>query len=151
MEEYFNALGKRQLNLAMTDSTQSASKTYKKKMPILWWTKRTSHLLFITRELTSLAVAYFAIILLFLIRALSQGQEAYNEFIALLKSPTVMLLSMIALCGLIFHSVTWFNLAPKAMVIKVGKRRVPAVLIVLANYAGWLVISVVIGWFLLSI
>lgn len=120
-------------------------------MPILWWTKRTSHLLFITRELTSLAVAYFAIILLFLIRALSQGQEAYNEFIALLKSPTVMLLSMIALCGLIFHSVTWFNLAPKAMVIKVGKRRVPAVLIVLANYAGWLVISVVIGWFLLSI
>lgn len=151
MEEYVNALGKRQIIVAMTDSTHSVSKTYKKKMPILWWTKQTSYFLFIIRELTSLAVAYFAIILLFLIRALSQGQEAYNEFIVLLKSPTLMLLSMVAMCGLIFHSITWFNLAPKAIVIKLGKRRVPDVLIVLANYAGWVVITVVIGWILLSI
>ena len=120
-------------------------------MPILWWTKQTRYFLFIIRDLTSLAVAYFAIILLFLIRSLSQGQEAYNEFIVLLKSPTLMLLSMVAMCGLIFHSITWFNLAPKAIVIKLGKRRVPDVLIVLANYAGWVVITVVIGWILLSI
>ena len=118
-------------------------------MPILWWTKRGSYLLFIARELTSLAVAYFSIILLLLMRSLSQGEGAYNEFILELKSPLMVSISIFCLLGLIMHSVTWFNLAPKAMVIKIGKQRVPGVLITLSNYVGWLVISGIISWFLL--
>jgi len=133
----------------MTDAGKSIRRTYKKKMPILWWAQRSSYLHFIIRELTSLAVVYFVIILLFLLRAISQSEPAYIEFIAMLRSPAIMLLNIIALFGLIFHSITWFNLAPKAMVIKVGKHRVPGVLIALANFAGWLVISILIGWFLL--
>lgn len=133
----------------MTESTQSISKTYSKKMPILWWTKRPSYLFFIARELTSVAVAYFAIVMLLLIKALSQGEVAYNEFIVGLKSPLMMAGTLIAFVGLLFHSITWFNLAPKAMVIKIGKYRVPGVLITLGNYAGWLLISGVISWFLL--
>ena len=133
----------------MENRNQHFSETYKKKMPILWWTKRASYLHFITRELTSLAVAYFSIILLFLIRSISQGEASYHQFMLSMKSPIMMLLSTIALFGLIFHSVTWFNLAPKAIVVKVGKHRVPDILIMLSNYIGWLVISVIIGWFLL--
>ena len=58
-------------------------------------------------------------------------------------------ISEIALFGLIYHSITWFNLAPKAIVVKIGKHRVPDILIMLSNYIGWLVISVIIGWFLI--
>jgi len=119
-------------------------------MPILWWTKRPSYLIFIARELTSLAVAYFAIILLLLLRAVSQGESQYYEFIDLLNSPMMIVISVGVLGGLIFHSVSWFNLAPKAMVIKIGKYRVPGVFIALSNYVGWLVISIIISWFLLS-
>ena len=133
----------------MENRNQHLSETYKKKMPVLWWTKRASYLRFVTRELTSLAVAYFSIILLFLIRSISQGEGSYHQFIASLKSPTMTLLSMIALFGLIYHSITWFNLAPKAIVVKIGKHRVPDILIMLSNYIGWLVISVIIGWFLI--
>jgi len=134
--------------MAIEDSIRSTSRTYKRKMPILWWTKRASYLKFIGRELTSLAVAYFVVIILFLIRALSKGEDSYYNFIEFLKSPVMMLLSIITLGGLMFHSITWFNLAPKAMVIKLGKYRVPGFLIALSNYIGWVIISVVIVWLL---
>ena len=126
------------------------SKTYRKKLPILWWTQKWSHLIFIARELTSLAVAYFVIVILFLMRALSKGEEAYHEFMTLLKSPGMIFLSFFVLGGLLFHSISWFNLAPKAMVIKVGKNKVPDVFIALSNYVGWIVISVMLAWFLLN-
>lgn len=125
------------------------AKTYKRKMPIFWWTQRTSHLIFIARELTSMAVAYLAILLLFLIRAISSGEEAYFEFIDLLKSPLMIVLSLFVFGGLLFHSISWFNLAPKAIVIKVGKTRIPGFIIALSNYIGWLIISIVIVWFFL--
>lgn len=125
------------------------NKYYKNKMSILWWTQRLSYIHFILRELTSLSVAFFAIVFLFLIRALSNGPEAYAAYLEVLRSPLMIVLHIIAFAGLIFHSITWFNLAPKAMVIKVGKNQVPGTLIILANYAGWIVISIVIAWFLL--
>lgn len=133
----------------MKEITSSPAKTYIKKMPIFWWTKRASYLRFIIRELTSLAVAYFAIILLLLVMALSQGEEVYHQFNELLKTPIMIVLSMTALVGLLYHSVTWFNLAPKAIVVKLGKWRVPAIFIILSNYIGWIVISVLIWWLLL--
>ena len=133
----------------MTNTTKSSGKSYKKEMPILWWTRRTSHIIFVMRELTSLGVAYFAIILLLLIGAISQGEESYYEFIKLMKSPILIWLSIISLLGLIFHSVTWFNLAPNAMVVKFGKYRIPGIVIMLSNYAGWIVISIIVGRFLL--
>ncbi len=134
----------------MIQQDVTISRFYKRKMPILWWTKRRSHIRFIVRELTSLPVAYFAVVLLFLIRALSQGPEAYAAYLATMRLPAMILLHLIAFAGLIFHSITWFNLAPKAMVIKVGKNRVPDTMIILANYLGWIVVSVVIAWFFIS-
>lgn len=125
------------------------NRTYKKKMPILWWTRRLSHIHFITRELTSLSVAFFAVVLLFLIRALSIGPDAYAAFLETLQSPVFIALHIIAFLGLIFHCITWFNLAPKAMVIKMGDKRVPGAWVTFLNYAGWIVISVVIAWLLL--
>lgn len=132
----------------MDDSKQLTPKMYKRNMPILWWTQRNSHLRFVLRELTSLAVAYFAVVLMLLIRSVSQGEAAYQRLIDSLSSPAIMILSVIALVGLVFHSITWFNLAPSAMVIKVGKHRVPGVMIALSNYIGWIIISGALVWIL---
>lgn len=127
----------------------TVDRTYKKKMPVLWWTKRFSSIHFITRELTSLAVAFFAVELLFLVRSLSEGPEAYTSFLETLKSPVWVAFNIIVFAGLIFHSITWFNLAPKAMVLKVGENKVPGVWVAAVNYAGWIAISVAIAWLLL--
>jgi fumarate reductase subunit C len=49
----------------------------------------------------------------------------------------------------LFHTITWFNLAPRAMVVRVRGRRVPDLLIAGSNYAAWLVVSVAVAWLIL--
>ena len=95
-------------------------KLFKRDMSILWWTKRWSYIRFILRELTSVAVAFFSIEMIFLVLSISNGAEAYLAFVATLTKPIFVILNIIAFIGLIFHSSTWFDLAPKAMVVKVG-------------------------------
>lgn len=126
------------------------SKTYKKRMSIFWWTSRWAHIKFIGRELTSVFVAGYAILFMFYVRSIYQGAESFEQFSSLLRSPFVIIVHVIALLALLFHSVTWFNLAPKAMVIKVGEKTVPGIVIILMNYGGWLVISVALIWLLLQ-
>ena len=125
-------------------------KTYKKRMSIFWWTSRWAHIKFISRELTSVFVAGYVIMLLFYTRSIFEGPASFEEFSSRLRSPFMILLHVIALGALLFHSITWFNLAPKAMVIKIGERNVPGLIIVLLNYGGWLVISLVLTWLLLK-
>jgi fumarate reductase subunit C len=44
----------------------------------------------------------------------------------------------------LLHSITWFNLAPKAMAVRVRGRRVPGVLISGPQYLAWIAISAII-------
>ena len=119
---------------------------YKPRTPIFWWTSKWSYIKFITRELTSVFVAGYAVVLLFQLRALLHGPEAYINFSAWLKTPFSIAFHAIALLFVIFHSITWFNLAPKALVVRLGKKTLPGFLIALSNYAAWLVLSAMIAW-----
>jgi len=119
---------------------------YKPRTPIFWWTSKWSNVKFITRELTSVFVAGYAVILLFQVRALLHGPEAYINFLAWLRTPFSIAFHAIALLFVIFHSVTWFNLAPKALVVRLGKKTVPGFLIAGSNYAAWLAASALIVW-----
>lgn len=125
-------------------------KLYRARMPIFWWVRKWTHIRFITRELTSVFVAFYAIELLFLLRTLTLGQEAYDAFLAWLQTPLALGLNTIALLMILYHSITWFNLAPKALVIRVGEVRIPPVAIAGLNYAGWVVVSAALSWFILS-
>ncbi len=124
-------------------------KLYRKRMPIFWWVHKRAHIHFIARELTSVFVALFAVELVLLVRALSEGPAAYAAFLDWLASPLALVLHALAFAMLIFHSVTWFNLAPKALVMRVGKTRVPAWAVAGANYAAWVVVSAVLAWIIL--
>jgi fumarate reductase subunit C len=121
-------------------------KTYKMKMGVFWWIERASHIRFISRELTSLGVAFFVVELLFLAFSIRKGQTSYESFISGLSHPVWIVLNLIALAGLLFHSITWFNLASKAMVIKIGDMKLPGYWITMFNYMGWLIISAFIVW-----
>jgi fumarate reductase subunit C len=50
----------------------------------------------------------------------------------------------------LFHTITWFNLAPKAMAMRVHGKRVPDLLIAAPNYALWLGATVAVAWFILK-
>ena len=61
----------------------------------------------------------------------------------------VIAVNVISLFFVVFHAVTWFNLAPKAMAVRMGGKRVPAILISGPQYIAWIVVSAVLAWLLL--
>ncbi len=130
--------------------TKHHPRWYRVRMPIFWWVHKWVHAKFILRELTSVAVAFYAMVLLFQIRAVAQGPEAYASFLAWHKTPVAIVLHAIAFLLVIFHSVTWFNLAPKALVVRLGKKRLPDFVIAASNYAAWAVFSAAVVWIILS-
>lgn len=125
-------------------------KWHRRRIPIFWWLGRGSYIRFITRELTSVFVAYAAVLLLAQLWALHRGQAAYEQFLGWLASPPVLVAHGVVLLALLFHTVTWLWLAPKALVVKVRGRRVPDALVVVVHYGAWVIASGFIAWLVLG-
>jgi fumarate reductase subunit C len=121
---------------------------YRRRVSVWWWLEKAAYAKFVLRELTSVAVAFFAVELLWKVRALGRGPEAYALFLTDMQTPLFLALNAVAFLLVMFHAVTWFNLAPKAMVVRVDGRRVPDWTIQAMNYAVWLVLSAAALWFI---
>jgi len=124
---------------------------YRAPVSTYWWLKRPSDVKFILREISSVFVAWFAIMLMLQIRALSQGLEAYQEFQEWLQTPILVALNGITFLFVLLHAITWFNLAPKAIVVRLRGRRVPDSVITASNYLAWFIASVGVAWLLLGV
>src|SRR5438876_507458 len=109
-------------------------KEYIRPMPGTWFLHNTYLKLFMLRELTSLFVAGYAVFLLVLIARANQGREAFE---ATLLSAGAVVFQIVCLPFVIFHSVTWFNLTPKAIVLFRGEEKVSPLLIAGGHYALW--------------
>jgi fumarate reductase subunit C len=125
-------------------------KWYRKRVSTWWWTQQWRSFKFILRELSSLAVIYFILMLLWLVWALGEGPTHYAAFLAWMKTPAALLFNIIAFLFVLYHAITWFNLAPKAMPVRVGGKRLPDWMVAAPNYAAWVVISAIVAWFLLG-
>jgi fumarate reductase subunit C len=122
---------------------------HRPRVSTYWWLWQRAYQKFILRELSSVSVAYFVVLLLLQLHALSHGPEAYAAFLEWLQAPHIIALNSVSLFFVLFHTVTWFNLAPRAMVVRVGGKRVPDLLIAGSNYVAWLVVSVAMAWLIL--
>ena len=122
---------------------------YRRRVSVWWWLQNPAYTGFVLRELTSVFVAFFAGVYLWQLRALVQGPEAYAHFLARLGTPLFLALHSVAFLFILFHAVTWFNLAPKAMVVRSRGKRVPDWVVVGLNYAAWLFLSGAVAFILL--
>ena len=129
--------------------TEYHPRWYRRRVSTYWWLSRWPYLRFILRELSSLAVASFVVITLLQLCSLAAGPQAYAEFQEWLKQPLVIVLNLVSFPFVLFHTITWFNLAPSAVALRVRGLRVPDLLISGPNYAAWLIVSAVVAWFLL--
>jgi fumarate reductase subunit C len=123
---------------------------YRRPVSVFWWLEKRSYVVFVLRELTSVFVALVSLLTLLQVRAILGGREAYEQLMVRLASPPVAGLLFLALVALVFHSVTWFNLAPRAMPVRLRGQRVPDVLIAGGNFAAWLVLSAAMAALLLG-
>ena len=122
---------------------------FREKMSTFWWLSRWPYLKFVLRELSSVAVALAVVMTLVQVRALRAGPQFYAEFERTVRSPLLLGVAVVCFGFVLFHTITWFNLTPRAMVLRVGGRRLPDALIAGSNYIAWLVVSGVVAWLVL--
>ncbi|MCW4354371.1 fumarate reductase subunit C [Hoyosella sp. YIM 151337] len=134
----------RPANYSLSDS--GGSKQYRAPLGLLWWTRRRSYLIFALRELSCIFVAWFVAYMLVFVHAVGQGPLRYAEFLELAGRPWVLAINVLALAFVVVHAVTWFQLAPKAMVVRAGDQPVPPGAVVAAHFGAWLAVSLLVLW-----
>ena len=122
---------------------------YQRPIPIFWWLERRSYFVFVLRELSSVFIAWFVVYLLLLINAISSGPAEYERFLDRSGHWWVVVINLIALLFVLLHAVTWFGLAPKAIVVRMRGRRVPPRQVAAAHYLAWLLLSAITAWVIL--
>jgi fumarate reductase subunit C len=123
---------------------------YRQPISRFWWAKRRSYLLFMLREISCVFVAWSVVYLLLLVHAISAGRDSYARFLDWSANPLVVALNAVALIFLLLHAVTWFGLAPRAIVPHIRGRRVPARAVLAGHYAAWLVASAAVAWVVMA-
>ena len=106
-----------------------------------WFLKRWPYQLFMLRELSSVFLAAYVVVLLLLVTKVHDGRHAFNGFEHTLKSPGLIIFNSVVLAFAVLHSVTWFQAVPKALPLRRGENKVPPLLLVGLHYALMLVLS----------
>ena len=122
----------------------SARNTYVRPMAG-WYRRNPRFMAYILREGTSVFVALYAVILLWGLTALSAGPESFERWLAFLASPLSVLLHLVILAAAVYHSYTWFQVAPKATpALMLGTKKLPDSAIIGGGYVACVVVSLVI-------
>jgi succinate dehydrogenase subunit C len=125
-------------------------RAYRQPVSRYWWAQRRSYVLFMLREISCVFVAWFVVYLLLLVNAIGAGPDSYARFLDWSAHPLVIALNTVALIFLLVHAVTWFGLAPRAIVVHIRGQRVPPRAVLAGHYAAWLTVSAVVVWLVMS-
>jgi fumarate reductase subunit C len=108
-----------------------------------WWRRDPFFVKYMIREVTALAVLVYAIILMVGVLRLSQGEAAFNGWLAALRSPGSILLHLVLLFSMIVHAKSWFDIMPKTMPLMfMGGQRVEGSTITRTGYIVTIVVTV---------
>lgn len=123
-------------------------KPYVREMPRFAWVfGHPRYLRYMTRELSCIFIGVYTLLLVCGVGRLAAGQAAYEAFLESLRSPLSIAFHVLALAFAVYHSVTWFNLTPKALPVQLGEEFIPDGVIAGAHYAVWVVLSVGLLYF----
>lgn len=110
-----------------------------------WWRRDPFFVKYMIREVTALAVLVYAIILMVGVVRLSQGEAAFNGWLAALQTPGSILLHLVLLASMIVHAKSWFDIMPKTMpLLFMGGHRVEGSTITRTGYVVTIVATVLV-------
>jgi fumarate reductase subunit C len=96
------------------------------------------------REFSCLFIGGWTLLMVWGLKQLSEGPAAWAAFLELLRSPASIAFHLVALAFAAYHSITWFNLTPKALPVQIGEDFLPGWVVAGAHYALWLAASALI-------
>jgi fumarate reductase subunit C len=111
-----------------------------------WWLEKRSYFVFVMREFSCVFVAWTVVFLLLMLSAVARGDDDYRSFLDWASSPWLVVVNAISFVFLVLHTVTWFALTPKAMVVRMRGDRLPAWQILAAQYGGLVAVSAFVIW-----
>ncbi|MEQ1613407.1 MAG: fumarate reductase subunit C [Hyphomicrobiaceae bacterium] len=80
-----------------------------------WWLRDPFFVRYMVRELTAFAVLIYAVVLMVGMLRLSQGQAAWDGWLAAMRTPPSLVLHAVLLVAMIVHACSWFEIMPKTM------------------------------------
>ena len=112
-----------------------------------WYMRNGRYKVYVLRELTSFLVAFYSVLTILALSALANSQESWNAWLASQQSTGMVIFHSLALLYfLFFQTFPWFKLAPKAMPVQLGEKKLPDSAIVIGHYVVWVVVSLFIFW-----
>lgn len=112
--------------------------------PTTWYFRQPRYMRYMSREITSIFVGAYCVLLVVGLQRLADGPTAWESFLLALQSPASIVFQFLALIAAVYHAATWFNATQKAMPLQIGESFVPGNLISGAHYAAWAVLSFVV-------
>jgi fumarate reductase subunit C len=112
-----------------------------------WYMRNGRYKRYMLREVTCLLVGYYCLLAIWGLAALAGGGGAWNSFLASQMNLTMVIVHAISLIYfLIYMTFDWFKLAPKAMPLQLGEKKLPDRVIVIAHYGAWVVVTLFVFW-----
>jgi fumarate reductase subunit C len=125
----------------------SGRKPYVREITSEWIFRHPRYVRYLVREFSCLFIGAWTILAVVGLMRLSEGPAAWESFLAALRSPLSVVFHVVALCFAVYHSLTWFNLTPKALPVQMGGEFVPGGVIAGAHYAAWAIVTLVLLFF----
>ena len=97
------------------------------KRPLRSWFdvrgRKTGSWAFALNRLTGIGLSLYLFIHLIVLTTLLQGEQAWNDFVAIAKTPPFLMLDVLLIIGLLFHGLNGLRLALVGSGIAAGKQR----------------------------
>ena len=119
-------------------------KPHLRPMSAEWIFRHPRYLRYMVREFSCVFIGGWTLMLVWGLRQLAEGPAAWAAFLDWLQSPASIVFHVLALGFAVYHSVTWFNLTPKALPLQLGEGFVPDAAIAGAHFALWALVSLAI-------
>ena len=114
-----------------------------------WWLSQPRYIRYMMREISSLFIGTYVLVLIAGLFQFSRGEAAYAAYLSAAKGTIGLIFAVTTMIFAVYHTYTWFQVTPKAMPLMFAGKRVAGSIIVAAHWIVFALASLVL-WLLVS-
>ena len=113
-----------------------------------WFMRNGRYKVYVLREMSSFLVTFYSFLTIYALGVLAKDSpEQWFAFLASQQSLAMIIFHTLALLYFMFYQTfPWFKLAPKAMPVQLGEKKLDDSYIIIGHYVAWVVITLFILW-----